>query len=267
MSFKKAMSHPPMTQLALQFDSPGISLKPQHGSTRQIALAGGLLSYGFVRARRHSLSIVVGRHGIEVRAPRWVAHSEVEAFIRAKEPWIRRRMQDYRHQGRSFSWADGECLPMFGRQIRLLALRLAISPEARNVVHEEDCLVAHLHASDGTEQLRNAVLAWLRAAALAHFQKRVSHYAERLGVPAPSIRLSNARTQWGSCHASGRILLHWRLIHVPERLIDYVVAHEIAHLREMNHSPRFWSLVESVYPGCQAARRELNLLEKQLPEL
>lgn len=256
-----------MTQLPLQFDSPRFSLPPQRGSARQIALAGGLLCYGFVRARRRSLSIVVGRHGVEVRAPRWIAQSEVDAFIRDKERWIRRRMSDYRQEARPFLWSDGDCLPLFGRQVRLRTPRLAATPAARKILREEDSLVAHLHENDGTEQLRGAVLAWLRAAALAHFQKRVAHYSEKLGVPAPSIRLSNARTQWGSCHASGRILLSWRLIHVPERLIDYVVAHEIAHLLEMNHSPRFWSLVEGVYPDCRAARRELNALEKQLPDL
>ena len=256
-----------MIQLPLQFDSPRLSMPAPRGSARQIALAGGMLHYGFIRARRRSLSIVVGRHGVEVRAPRWISQSEVEAFIREKESWIRRRMNDTRRQASPFSWSEGETLPLFGRQVRLHAPRLAATPEARKVLQEEDRLVAHLHASDGAAQLRGAVLAWLRAASFAVFQKRVAHYSQRLGVAAPAVRLSNARTQWGSCHAAGRVLLNWRLVHMPERLIDYVVAHEIAHLLEMNHSPRFWSLLEAVYPDCRAARRELNLLEKQLPDL
>ncbi len=256
-----------MIQLPLQFDSPWFSMPPPRGSARQIALAGGSLHYGFVRARRRTLSIVVGRHGVEVRAPRWISLAEVETFIHEKESWIRRRMNDYRREARAFSWSEGECLPLFGRQVRLHALSLAATPKARKVLHDENRLVAHLHASDGTEQLRGAVIAWLRAAALALFQERVAQYSQWLGVPAPAVRLSNARTQWGSCQAAGRVLLNWRLVHMPERLIDYVVAHEIAHLLEMNHSPRFWSLLESVYPGCRAARRELNVLEKQLPDL
>jgi len=256
-----------MIQLPLQFNSPRFSMPQPRGIARQIALAEGLLYYGFVRARRRSLSIIVGRHGVEVRVPRWISQSEVDAFIREKESWIWRRMNDYRREARVFSWSEGECLPLFGRQVRLQAPRLAATPEARKVLHEDDRLIAHLHAEDGTEQLRGAVLAWLRAASLALFQKRVTHYSQRLGVPAPSVRLSNARTQWGSCQASGRVLLNWRLVHMPERLIDYVVAHEVAHLLEMNHSPRFWSLVEGVYPDCRAARRELNALEKQLPDL
>ena len=73
-----------------------------------------------------------------------------------------------------------------------------------------------------------------------------------------SMRLSNARSRWGSCHVSGRISLNWRLIQLPPHLVDYVVVHELAHLREMNHSPRFWSLVGRIIPDYQARRRELR---------
>ena len=74
----------------------------------------------------------------------------------------------------------------------------------------------------------------------------------------PLIQLSNARTRWGTCHPHGRVHLNWRLIHMPQHLIDYVVVHELAHLREMNHSPRFWAVVGSVIPDYTARRREMR---------
>jgi predicted metal-dependent hydrolase len=83
----------------------------------------------------------------------------------------------------------------------------------------------------------------------------------------PALRLSNARTQWGSCSARGRVLLNWRLVLMPGPLIDYVVAHELAHLKELNHSQRFWTLVEGLYPAHLQARRALERLGRQLPEL
>ena len=73
------------------------------------------------------------------------------------------------------------------------------------------------------------------------------------------MRLSNARSRWGSCHASGRISLNWRLIHMPRHLIDYVVVHELAHLREMNHSPRFWKLLERLCPNTERAKVWLDV--------
>jgi len=74
----------------------------------------------------------------------------------------------------------------------------------------------------------------------------------------PPLKLSNARSEWGSCNHKGEIRLNWRLVHLPPHLADYVVAHEVAHLVELNHSKRFWSLVETLFPGHSAARRELG---------
>jgi predicted metal-dependent hydrolase len=77
---------------------------------------------------------------------------------------------------------------------------------------------------------------------------------------APAVKLSSARTQWGSCNHKGEIRLHWRLVQLPPAVADYVIAHEVAHLVELNHSPRFWALVESLLPGHAEARRELDAL-------
>jgi predicted metal-dependent hydrolase len=88
---------------------------------------------------------------------------------------------------------------------------------------------------------------------------RVHHFRQTLDVTAdPTVHLSNARTRWGSCHASGRVHLNWRLVQMPLHLIDYVVAHEVAHLLEMNHSQRFWRTVARMVPDYAARRRELR---------
>jgi len=89
---------------------------------------------------------------------------------------------------------------------------------------------------------------------------RVAHFASLVATSAPTVRLSSARTQWGSCNQNGEIRLHWRLIQLPPRIADYVVAHEVAHLVELNHSPRFWALLEALLPGHDDARRELDAL-------
>ena len=121
------------------------------------------------------------------------------------------------------------------------------------------------------ETLRAAVIGWLRAAALALGRERVAAFAPVLAVPAPEVRLSNAASQWGSCtqtgEGRGRILLHWKLVHLERRLLDYVVVHELAHLRHMNHSAAFWSCVAAAYPEHQRARRELRELGHLLPNL
>lgn len=251
-----------------------LGLEPRHekppaneGTGRRIALEAGILDYGLVRARRRTLGITIGREGVQVRAPRWAPVGEVERFLREKEQWIWRHLHARRQAPRAFTWSQGDCIPLFGEMTPLEIRRVAARPRERQVLAEGSRLVACVLADDGTGELQSLVHAWMRSRLLATVGERAIVYAGRLGVPSPEVRISGARTRWGSCSAAGRVSLSWRLIHMPLRLIDYVVAHEIAHLREMNHSSRFWSTLEGIYPGCREARRELNAMERQLPEL
>jgi predicted metal-dependent hydrolase len=108
------------------------------------------------------------------------------------------------------------------------------------------------------EQIRDAVQSWLQRQARRVFEERCKHFAQQLGVRYTRCRLSSAQTRWGSAGADGSIRLNWRLIHFAMPSIDYVVAHELAHLREMNHSPRFWDVVRSVMPDFEHVRETLK---------
>jgi len=210
-----------------------------------------------VRARRRSVALGIDAEGLEVRAPRWISVSEVEAFIREKERWIRRHLAAPRRA--PFVWEDGARLPWRGRM-----LTVSLRADGDGVNLGEDALEVGL--ADGAG-LRERVLGWIRVRALEHFGERVRALAPSSGPRPAGIGLSNARTRWGSCGREGRVLLNWRLMLMPGHLADYVVAHELAHLRELNHSPRFWALVAALYPDYRAARQELNALGRALPEL
>jgi predicted metal-dependent hydrolase len=108
------------------------------------------------------------------------------------------------------------------------------------------------------ERLRDVVQSWLQREAQRVFEARCAHFAAQLGVRVTRLSLSSAKTRWGSASAGGAIRLHWRLVQYPLATIDYVVAHELAHLREMNHGPRFWAVVGSVVPDYRTARRQLG---------
>jgi predicted metal-dependent hydrolase len=108
------------------------------------------------------------------------------------------------------------------------------------------------------EQIRDAVQSWLQRQARRVFEERCRVFTDRLGVRYTRLSLSSAQTRWGSASADGSIRLNWRLIHFALHTIDYVVAHELAHLREMNHSPRFWDVVRSVLPDYERARGVLK---------
>ena len=141
---------------------------------------------------------------------------------------------------------------------------LELKPE---LVREEGALRVTLDPA----ALRDRVIAWIKREALVLYRSRIGQLAPRLGVPAPEVALSRARTQWGCCtrkrDGSARILLNWKLMHFELPLIDYVVAHELAHLRHMNHSPAFWREVARLYPDYQRAREALRTRGHLIPEL
>jgi predicted metal-dependent hydrolase len=267
-----------LTQLELPFDlapaPSGFSARhadadakerstPGKGTLRRIRLQGGELAYRLVRARRRSIGISIESGQLEARAPRYTPIAEVEAFIREKERWIARRLAECTLRPPPMRWHDGASLPVLGRT---LSLRAAAGAAGVGLVG--DSLI--LPAGD-TGGWPGQAIEWMRSRALALFQERLAHFAAALGVPLPSLGLSKARTRWGSCQTRGRggarVLLNWRLYHLPLRLIDYVVVHELAHLKQLNHSPRFWAVVASAVPDYLEVRRELNRLGRSLPEL
>jgi predicted metal-dependent hydrolase len=116
-----------------------------------------------------------------------------------------------------------------------------------------------LHPSPQDEHAIAAFVArWLKDEALRAVTPRVAAYAARVRASLPPTQLSNARSEWGSCTHKGEIRLNWRLVQLPPHLADYVIAHEVAHLVELNHSARFWAVVEALFPGHAVARRALG---------
>lgn len=234
-------------------------------SVRRVLLAGESVDYRLFRARRQSIGMLIDHSGLIVRAPRWVSLREIEKALVERAAWIVKTLVEWRGRNTESlpaEWRSGASVLYQGR-----ALALALFP-ARSKAVEVDLLhliVRHPSPSD-ERQIAAFVGHWLRQQALTWLAPRVAHFASLVQVATPALKISNARTQWGSCNHRGEIRLSWRLIQLPPRLADYVVAHEVSHLIELNHSPRFWALVESLLPGHAEARRELDDLTPLLAD-
>lgn len=224
-------------------------------------LRGHALEYRLLRSKRRSIGFLIDDDGLRITAPRWVPIVEIENAIREKERWIlsklaERRERIARRLQPDMQWRDGAALPYLGDNL-VLRLRTAQSAAIAFDASTRE-LTVNLPPQAGMQQIKDRVQAWLQQEAKRIFAERLPLYAEKLGVSYTSFALSSATTQWGSCTAQGRIRLNWRLIHFGLPIIDYVVAHELSHLREMNHSPRFWATVQSIFPGFEEARRALR---------
>ena len=252
-------------------------------ATREISLDRQRAAFQLTRVRRRSIGFVVDADGLTVRAPKWVALRDIDDAVREKQRWILARFAEQRERAARLAasrvvWRDGATIDYLGRPLTIV---VAANGEVGN---GETALVASPGDADtapapavtssaatmpprlllalprdaGEAQIRDAVQSWLQREASRVFAERAAHFAALLGVRVKRLSLSSAATRWGSANANGSVRLHWRLIQHPLATIDYVVAHELAHLREMNHSARFWSVLRSVVPDYEEARARLR---------
>jgi predicted metal-dependent hydrolase len=238
---------------------------------RSIQLGRHALEYLLRRSTRRSIGFMIDDDGLRVTAPKRITLAEIENAIRAKQRWILTKLGErgerraLRQQKPPIAWVDGARLPFLGQDLTLRLL-----PATRSsCMYDGQARVLSVGVVPGLEewQLKERVRLWMVEQAEALFAQRMDVYAARLGVRYTKLTLSSAGTRWGSCTVQGSIRLNWRLIHFSPPLIDYVVAHELAHLLEMNHSARFWAAVESIYPDYDGARMALRKRSQELPQI
>jgi len=233
-------------------------------TVRHITLAGQVIAYRFKRTSRRTIGLTINEDGLSVSAPRWASYKNIDGLLTEKQKWIFNKLVEVREQqARSvtppISWENGASLPYLGKNITLhFSPMTHIKSAAPTLSKDGSVLCLCLPQDAGTQQIRDRVQSWMKKQALVFFTERLDHYAQQLGVEYTRLSLSSATTRWGSCNSEGHIRLNWRLLHFSPTIIDYVVAHELAHLKEMNHSSRFWDTVASIFPEYDNARAHLN---------
>jgi predicted metal-dependent hydrolase len=246
-------------------------------ANRQSVLFGVRVGYRLTRSRRRSIGLSIGPDGLDVRAPSWVSLAAIEQVLQEKAEWVLRKLQEMQAQRQRMhatriEWRDGAVLPFLGQPVQLVLDASHAFQEVGAKLEPSDSLeitpIQRLRVSvaqqASPEQIRDAVQAWLMGQARQWFVQRLNHFAPLLGVQWRKLSLSQAATRWGSAGADGSIRLHWRLVHFKPEIIDYVVVHELSHLRVMDHSPLFWDTVRTVVPDY--AQRRAQLRDEQLPQ-
>ena len=222
-----------------------------------------VISYRFTRSRRRTIGLTVDASGLSVHAPQRAPWREIEAFLREKHHWIVARLNEWSALPAPIliRGASGEVLPLFGERV-VLEVREGRSGVTRDGAY----IVVSAPARRRAGLVLGLLLGWLKREALAALAPRAAYHAARLGLGPPPVALSRARSQWGVCSERGSIRLNWRLVHLEPALADYVVAHEVAHLVELNHSKRFWNLLGTLYPEWRDARERLELAGASMPQ-
>ena len=263
------LADPPLPAALADVADPSLPSAFSHPqATRQAVCEGIVVRYAFTRSQRRTIGFQVGPQGLAVRAPLRTPLYVVAAAVQEKAAWIVRKLREvatrpHPQHPRAMRWADGMELPYLGRSVMLRMDRRQPRSAAPTWDAAGDTLWLPLGADATPAQLQRAMQRWMQGQALVLFGQRLAHFAPLLGVRWSSLRLSNARTRWGSAKSDGTVRLHWRLLQFRPEVIDYVVVHELSHLRVMDHSPAFWATVASVVPAYAALRRELK--QERLP--
>lgn len=224
--------------------------------------SGEQLHYQLERRQRRTVGLKITPAGLVVHAPKRISQSQLESLIALKADWIRKKLIiQSENIIPDLQWQHGERLLLLGNEIEL-----AIQHDVRSraVQYAPGILQLAMPDYDKPAAVARKVLQWYKKQALADFARRLEIFSTRLGVALPKLLLSNARTRWGSCNSKKEIRLNWRLLQAPPHIINYVICHELAHLKEMNHSARFWAVVASIYPDYKAAEKELKAWSPKL---
>jgi len=212
--------------------------------------------YRLVRsARRKTAAIKVDYNGVEVRVPAHADAEWVRRWVQSKAQWIalQQGKLERQHQQYAIHICQGAALPLGDR-----VLRLSWMAGPRNQVELcADQIRVYLSVRGKGEEIDRVTALlqqWLKQEALRRFEPRLKFWSQRMGLAYSGFSVKGYRRRWGSCDNRGRISLNWRLVLVPESLLDYVIIHELSHLRHFNHSAAFWALVESYCPQWRTAR-------------
>lgn len=206
-----------------------------------------------VRSKRKTIALIVERDGsVTVRAPLTMSAIDIEEFVGKHSNWVKEKQLEFQSitpvQLREYK--AGEHFLYLGR-----SYRLEFSQNAKHKLTLDEAFQLSITQKENAEMLFHD---WYRKQAARHIPERVTHFAEQFDLKVEKVRITSARTRWGSCSPKGTLSFSWRLMMAPPDVIDYVVIHELAHTVHHNHSKRFWKLVERWLPDYKERRKQLH---------
>ncbi len=270
-----------------QLIAPQVIVAQTAVELRTISLAGQSIHYQLKRTRRRSIGLRIDERGLSVNIPMRASEKWLSSVLQDKAQWVIDKLSKWQSENRAIATlspcgtgqtaklCDGQTIPFMGETLTLRLLKnsqatsLFDTPPQRRAtelfVYVTDIVTHDLNANTANNtHTEDALSQWYQVSAENIFKERVALYAARMNVAPRAIKLSTARTQWGSCTVQGVLRFNWQLIKMPLRLIDYVVVHELAHLIQMNHSQAFWREVGKICPDYSQLRKELRLYQALL---
>ena len=231
-----------------------------------LTLANGQqIPYQLELRPRRTVGLKITQQGLVVHAPKRIVVHQLNQILQEKSAWILNKLAlREANTIEPVQWQHGEHLLFLGQDVMLQVIETKGKSQVQ--LSAGQLVVSIKEVSNQTLVAKKAIQ-WFQLQAFEDFARRVEIFATKLGVKPPPVALSNAQSRWGSCNSLGQVRLNWRLIQAPPQVINYVVCHELAHLKEMNHSARFYAVLAQMFPDHAAAEKLLKQLSPQLHRL
>ena len=237
--------------------------KAQFKSTESIDLLdGNSISYLLIRKYRRSISLRITKDGLIVNAPILVSKIHIKKIIISKEKWIKSKLNLIKMKAPPFTLRNGHKFNLLGKIVRF-----KITEGKKKIYLQNNSCFISFNAISKEDKLKKYFIDWLKEYALDYFIIRVNFHSKKNNLFPNKVLLSNAKTKWGSCNNKKEVRLNWRLIQSSASIIDYVICHELSHLKFMDHSQQFWSLVGEIFPSYKETKKQLKLVGFQLYHL
>ncbi len=209
-----------------------------------------------IRSKRKSLGLMVRDGEVIIRAPARAPINSIQAFVQQKLPWIRNHLhqQQQKAAANARAFKSGEIFFWLGEPLTL-SLARGGTIEVRR---QDNNLQLICPNPSNVKRVRHHLEAWYKREALVYLNERVACYEKHLQVHAKGLKVRRYKARWGSCNHRHEIQINWLLLMAPAKVVDYVVVHELCHIRHFNHSKAFWRMVESAYPTYATERQWLH---------
>ncbi|MCL1848172.1 MAG: M48 family metallopeptidase [Clostridiales bacterium] len=234
--------------------------KHRTASATDVGESSSLTPYILVRSSRKTLAIYINKNAeVEVRAPLRMPIPYIERFVLSKKDWIESRLEKRTRvngEKAAFVLRYGDLLPLWGNEYPITAR------EGGRVGFDGSCF--YMPPDMPSDEIKPVMIRIYRLLAKQYIQGRVEEYARIMRVSPTGVRVTGAKTRWGSCSGKKSLNFSWRLMMADKEVIDYIVVHELAHILELNHSPQFWAHVEKIVPEYKACHRKLDQLQEKL---
>ena len=218
-----------------------------------------MLDYILTRSRRKTIAIYIRDGKVEVRAPLRALKSDIDRFVLSKEDWIHKNLAKQTAQASKRE----DFVVDYGSLLTWRGQTYPLTPRSGSKAGF-DGTVFYMPPGLHPAQIKATCVKLYKRLAQIHFEDRVSYFSGIMGVTPSVVKVNGAKTRWGSCSSKKSINFSWRLALADDDVIDYVVVHELAHLTQMNHSQRFWAIVEGVMPDYASKKQRLKVLQEKL---